>query len=73
VLDGGKPRPDCAMPCDMTAAEVQESGLVLVPAGCAGSMWRYDRAYWALEDRRAAMQVVADSMKRLLPRPCVRS
>jgi hypothetical protein len=81
ILHGGVPGDGCpdyggdnptGRLCPMTPQQVKDYGLVLGPAGCFLNMWRYAGGYWAVTDHRSAIQVVADSLKRLQRRSCLR-
>jgi hypothetical protein len=59
--------------CRMTAAQVREYGLALGPIGCALLMWRWDDAFMARTDNRAAFADVASALASLPRKACVRS
>ena len=58
--------------CRMTPAQIRENGLVLGPAGCALSMWRYEADFMADAENRRAFEEVAEQLARLPAKPCRR-
>lgn len=58
--------------CRMTAAQVKDFGLALAPAGCGMNMWRYDATFFGRPDNQASFQAIADRVKGLPGKPCVR-
>lgn len=85
ILDGGKPdysgAYDClgtgglgtyGNNCRMTPEQVREYGLVLGPAGCALTMWRYDEVFMAKTENQAAFKDIALFLSREPKRSCRR-
>jgi hypothetical protein len=58
--------------CRMTPAQITENGLVLGPAGCALTMWRYDATFMANPENRRAFQDVAERLSTLPAKACRR-
>lgn len=58
--------------CRMTAAQVKDFGLALAPAGCGMNMWRYDATFFGRADNKLSFQAIADRVKGLPSKPCVR-
>jgi hypothetical protein len=58
--------------CRMTAAQITENGLVLGPAGCALTMWRYDATFMANPENRRAFQDVAGRLSTSPAKACRR-
>jgi hypothetical protein len=58
--------------CRMTPDQVREAGLVLGPAGCALTMWRYDAAFMGDPENQRAFRDVAARLATLPRRPCTR-
>jgi hypothetical protein len=58
--------------CRMTPAQVREAGMVLGPAGCALSMWRYDAAFMANPENQRAFKDVAARLATLPAKACRR-
>jgi hypothetical protein len=58
--------------CRMTPQQVRDNGLVLGPAGCALSMWRYDAAFMANPENLRAFRDVAARLATLRAKPCRR-
>jgi hypothetical protein len=58
--------------CRMTAEQVRDWGLVLGPAGCALTMWRYDPEFMARPDNEQAFRDVAAKLATLPARSCGR-
>jgi len=84
LLDGGTVIPGCPIPetggvgtygdrCRATAAQLEQWGLVLGPAGCGLTMWRYDSTFMAAADNQRAFKSVADRLASLAAKPCRRS
>ena len=59
--------------CRMTTAQLREYGLVLGPAGCAFTFWRFDAGYLNQPGNKKALQDVAAALRLLPPKPCRRS
>jgi hypothetical protein len=86
VLDGGIPRKatgTCEIPetggpgtfgrnCRMTAQQIRDFGLILGPAGCAFTMWRYDRDFFNDSANKASFAEVADSLAKVPAKVCRR-
>jgi hypothetical protein len=86
VLDGGIPRKasgTCEVPetggpgtygrnCRMTAQQIRDFGLILGPAGCAFTMWRFDREFFNDSANKASFADIADSLARVPARVCRR-
>ncbi len=87
ILDGGIPRKatgTCEIPetggpgtygrnCRMTPEQIRDFGLVLGPAGCAFTMWRYDREFFNNAANKASFAEVADSLAKVPSKPCRRA
>jgi len=87
ILDGGIPRKatgTCEIPetggpgtygrnCRMTPEQIRDFGLVLGPAGCAFSMWRYDREFFSNSANKASFTEIADSLSKAPAKSCRRS
>lgn len=58
--------------CRMTPAQIKEYGLVLGPAGCALTMWRYDATFMENPENRRAFQDVGARLATLQWKPCRR-
>lgn len=56
--------------CRMTAAQVRDLGLVLGPAGCALTMWRYDPSFMANPENQQAFTDVAAALAKAQVKPC---
>ncbi len=86
VLDGGIPRKaggSCEIPetggpgtygrnCRMTPEQIRDFGLVLGPAGCAFTMWRFERDFFDNSANRASFAEVADSLAKSPAKVCRR-
>ncbi len=86
VLDGGIPRKGrgtCDIPetggpgtygrnCRMTPEQIRDFGLILGPAGCAFTMWRYDRDFFDNAANKASFTEVADSLAKVPAKVCRR-
>jgi len=84
ILDGGSRVKGCPVPqtggpgtsganCRMRPDQVREYGLVLGPAGCAFTMWRFDSAFMAQEENRRAFKDIAARLATLPARSCGRT
>ncbi len=84
LLDGGTRIRGCPVPatggrgtlrhaCRMRADQVREYGMVLGPAGCALTLWRYDRQFMADPENQRAFEELARQFATLPSRPCIRS
>jgi hypothetical protein len=58
--------------CRMTAQQVRDWGILLGSAGCALTMWRYDREFMADPANMAAFRDVAAKLASLPSRSCSR-
>jgi hypothetical protein len=86
VLDGGIPRkasgtceaPETGGPgtygrnCRMTAQQIRDFGLTLGPAGCAFTMWRFDREFFDDSANKASFEEIADSLAKVPAKACRR-
>lgn len=86
VLDGGIPRKasgTCDIPetggpgtygrnCRMTPQQIRDFGLILGPAGCAFTMWRYDRDFFDNSANKASFAEVAGSLAKVPSKVCRR-
>jgi hypothetical protein len=86
VLDGGIPRKasgTCDIPetggpgtygrnCRMTPEQIRDFGLILGPAGCAFTMWRYERDFFDNSANQASFAEVADSLGKVPAKVCRR-
>jgi hypothetical protein len=88
VLDGGTQARrdgqwDCAFPatggrgtfepnCRMTAQQILDFGSVLGPAGCALTMWRYDRNFMDAPDNKEAFTELAARLAQAPSKSCGR-
>jgi hypothetical protein len=86
VLDGGIPRKasgTCEVPetggpgtygrnCRMTAQQIRDFGLTLGPAGCAFTMWRFDREFFDDSANKASFAEIADSLAKVPAKVCRR-
>jgi hypothetical protein len=86
VLDGGIPRKatgTCDIPetggpgtygrnCRMTPQQILDFGRILGPAGCAFTMWRYDRDFFDNPANKASFTEVADSLAKVPGKVCRR-
>jgi hypothetical protein len=86
ILDGGIPRKasgTCEIPetggpgtygrnCRMTPQQIRDFGLALGPAGCAFTMWRYDREFFDNSANKASFAEVADSLAKVPSKVCRR-
>ena len=84
ILDGGTRVKDCPVPetggrgtfaanCRMRPDQIREYGLVLGPAGCAFTMWRFEPAFMSLPENEQAFKELAARLATLPGRPCRRS
>jgi hypothetical protein len=58
--------------CRMTAQQIKDFGSVLGPAGCALTMWRYDRNFMNAPDNQEAFTEVAALLAKSPGRSCAR-
>ncbi len=87
ILDGGVPRErkdePCPIPetggdgttgkaCRMTPDQIRDWGLVLGPAGCALTMWRYDPVFMADPKNIQAFKEVGAALSQAQARSCGR-
>ncbi len=56
----------------MSAAQIKEFGQVLGAAGCALTMWRYERAYFDSAEIQAAFKSVGDYLAKVPRKGCGR-
>ena len=56
----------------MTPQQIRDFGLVLGPAGCAFSMWRYERDFYNNSANKASFGEVADSLAKVPAKSCRR-
>jgi hypothetical protein len=56
----------------MTADQVRDWGMVLGPAGCALTMWRYDPVFMANPENVQAFKDVAATLAKAPAIPCLR-
>jgi len=84
ILDGGSRVPGCPVPetggrgtfranCRMRPDQIRSYGMVLGPAGCAFTMWRFDNAFMALPENRQAFHDLAAAFAKIPAKPCRRS
>jgi hypothetical protein len=59
--------------CRMTAAQVREAGTILGSAGCFLSGWRYDSAFVAQPENRAAFRDVVTTLAARPAASCIRT
>lgn len=58
--------------CRMTPAQIKEFGWTLGTAGCVTVAWRYDQAFFAGTETRAALKAVSDSLAKIPNRGCAK-
>ncbi len=57
----------------MTAEQVRDWGLVLGPAGCGLTMWRYDPDFMASPENVQAFKDVVTALAKAPAKPCRRA
>jgi hypothetical protein len=56
----------------MTPQQIRDFGLILGPAGCAFTMWRYDRDFFDNSANQASFAEVAGSLAKVPSKVCRR-
>jgi hypothetical protein len=83
LLDGGSVIPNCPVPetggfgtygnrCRVTAAQLEQWGLILGAAGCGLTMWKYDTAFMGSTANQLAFKNIAALLGTLPSKSCRR-